>query len=280
MEWGRIKTVLICLFLVINLFLGASLWRLQREKYQIASNLLDDVVEVLETKQIEIDRSLVPQNRIVMRGFLFLPPNEGYDQAAERLLGGCEKTQEEATTVFTSGQNKLEFLGQSDVFFEGLWQQYKYTFDVEGAQKVAQSFLNTLCDNELDFFLVRSTYDPVEKTYHMEYGQELENIDILNARIRIDVNQEGVAKAVGTVVYTACYPYERGRLSDSFDFLLKYPLQEEIRQAGEVEITGIQPVYHIAKRDAVDVLYAGWKITAKDQAPIIFNAMTGERIKS
>lgn len=278
MEWGKLKTVLIWLFLAVNIFLGVILHQQQMRKYSIPADLVDDVIAVLATKQVQVEKSMIPQKRVSLRGYLFLTTEDQQEAAAKRILINIEKI--EGENSFAMGENLLTFSSQSQVCFTGLWKHYRYQYSAKGAQEAAEAFLNQLCDNSLSFVQRGMELDPVGQVYKITYGQAVDGIDIVDTDITVWANQEGITKAEGTIIFTPCYAYEKGQLCDSFNSLLKYSLLEEVqRNAGMVKVSKIRPVYTIGQKDTASVLFAGWEISATGLKDICFNAISGERIK-
>lgn len=278
MEWQKMKTVLICLFLAVNIFLGVNLQIQQQRKYIIPSDLVDDVIAVLNTKQVKVEKTSIPLKRIGLRGYLFLTVDQQEENTAKRILGDFEKNEEKNT--FSNGKNLLSFSSQSDVCFTGLWKHYRYQYSAKGVKAAAEIFLQDLCDNSLELIQRKIEFDPANDVYKMEYGQTVDGIDIVDTKITVWANKEGITKAEGTIVFTPCYPYEKGQLCDSFNSLLKYSLLDEVQNSKDiVMVSGVRPVYTIGQKDTANVLYAGWEISAPGRNKIYFNAITGEQIK-
>lgn len=277
MEWGKLKTVLIWLFLAVNIFLGVTLQQQQQRKYSIPSDLLDDVISVLASKNVVVEKYIIPQKRVSLRGFLFLTAEEEKSKAAERIGQNFTKGEEENT--YTDGENFLSFSGQSQVSFTGNWKYYRYRYSAKGANEAAEAFLKQLCDNTLVFIQKKAELDPANQIYKITYGQVLDKIEILDSEISVWADKSGIIKAEGTVIYTPCYSYEKGQLCDSFNSLLQYSLLEQVQSAGGSTISAVRPVYTIGRKDTASVLIPGWEVTAPGQEKVCFNAISGERIK-
>jgi hypothetical protein len=278
MEWGKLKTVLICLFIAVNIFLGVILHLQHTRKYSISADLVEDVISVLATKQVQLEQNMISPKRISLRGYLFLTTEEQEDLAAKRIMGSFIKNEKES--IYINGENLLSFSSQSRISFTGLWKYYRYQYSAKGVQEAVEFFLQDLCDNSLSLIKRGVELDPANQVYKVTYGQEIEGIDITDTNITVWANREGIIKAEGTVIYTPCYSYEKGQLSDSFNSLLKYAMLEEIQNSDSmVKISKVQPVYTIGQKNTASVLYACWEISALGKEVVRFNAITGERIK-
>lgn len=61
MEWSRIKTILICLFAVVNLFLFSVYFR-GSDSGKLSEEIIDETVEVLRQNGVKIDRGLITKD--------------------------------------------------------------------------------------------------------------------------------------------------------------------------------------------------------------------------
>lgn len=61
MEWSRIKTILICLFAVVNLFLFSVYFR-GSDRGELNEEIVDETVEILRQNGVKIDRELIKKD--------------------------------------------------------------------------------------------------------------------------------------------------------------------------------------------------------------------------
>lgn len=87
MNWGRAKTILIFLFLIINLFLYGMLSEIDRGINTIDDNVLENAVKVANNRGIKINKGSITKNRFKNGNMeLFLITAEP-EKCAERFLG-------------------------------------------------------------------------------------------------------------------------------------------------------------------------------------------------
>lgn len=87
MNWGRAKTILIFLFLIINLFLYGMLSEIDKGINTIDDNVLENAVKVANNRGIKINKGSITKNRFKNGNMeLFLITAEP-EKCAERFLG-------------------------------------------------------------------------------------------------------------------------------------------------------------------------------------------------
>ena len=62
MNWGRIKTILIILFLVTDIFLALIIFNSELKETKVSPEIADAACEILEKHNISIDRALIPSD--------------------------------------------------------------------------------------------------------------------------------------------------------------------------------------------------------------------------
>ena len=91
MNWGRAKTILIILFLALDVFLLVILLYSRLLSIYISADTVEKTAEILQEHQIKIQAENIPEKRmenqsLVMNNFLAEP-----ETAAEKMLGGAFK---------------------------------------------------------------------------------------------------------------------------------------------------------------------------------------------
>lgn len=125
MNWGRAKTILIFLFLIINLFLYGMLSEIDRGINTIDDNVLENAVKVANNRGIKINKGSITKNRFKNGNMeLFLITAEP-EKCAERFLGknsecasfdvaSCTYRYEKNGNVLEIKDNFLHFLSGRD----------------------------------------------------------------------------------------------------------------------------------------------------------------------
>lgn len=60
MEWGRIKNILICVFIFVNLFLFSVYFKSMYTGKSVDSDIIADTVDILKQNNIDIDKDIIP----------------------------------------------------------------------------------------------------------------------------------------------------------------------------------------------------------------------------
>lgn len=109
MNWSRIKTILIILFLFTDIFLAASIFTAERKETEISPEVLRATKEILQSHNITIDNSVILPH--ISSASILQADNAitDYDTFAALLLG--DDYYLEAPEVYSSEKGKLAFSG-------------------------------------------------------------------------------------------------------------------------------------------------------------------------
>ncbi|NLB81447.1 MAG: hypothetical protein GX800_07550 [Clostridiaceae bacterium] len=69
MEWGRVKSILIGVFLVVNIFLITNYLQENKTSFKIREDVIENTVLVLKNNEIHIDTSIIPRRMQDVRIF-------------------------------------------------------------------------------------------------------------------------------------------------------------------------------------------------------------------
>lgn len=157
MNWGRIKTILIILFLFTDIFLALSIFTAQKKETQISPEVVDAAIKILADHNLSIDKSVIfpkiPQAPVLQADNVI----SDYSEFANLLLGdGFSQSGEytfftkDANLTFSGDSFQFEYISKPDVsdsFTENEAQKSVFSylenlgFDISGA-KVVSSSLN------------------------------------------------------------------------------------------------------------------------------------------
>lgn len=113
MNWGRIKTILIILFLFTDIFLALIIFNSNKKETSVSPEVIDAAVEILNSHGISIDKSVIPSK--IPSAPILQADNviTDYDEFAKKLLG-AEFTINGST--YSSADAKLTFTGDTFTF--------------------------------------------------------------------------------------------------------------------------------------------------------------------
>ncbi len=87
MSWGRAKTILIIVFLLVDLFLCLVLIQTRQATKQISADIVKQTVSVLEKKEIYISEDIIPTKRAENKNIMMKNYFEAPFENAKRMLG-------------------------------------------------------------------------------------------------------------------------------------------------------------------------------------------------
>lgn len=220
MNWSRIKTILIGLFLVIDLFLLIFNVTLRREGRTVSDRVIDDTVEALLTKDITVSRALLSVKTPDMSRLS--AQNVLADEAAflGRVLGGGY---EKDGQTFTRGNKTVELSGNTFLIRE--------TRQISSVAEAAR----WLSDNGFDLSNVAETVYNGRYVFRTVYN----DLEVFGSRII--VFQEGEeAVAEGSFLYIRGAENEKKSQTRHITSVLPRILSEGVSHC---EVVGIYPGY-------------------------------------
>ena len=142
MNWGRIKTILIILFLFTDIFLAFSILTSQKKETEISPEVVSATAEILKKHNILIDKSVISSK--IAQASVLQADNvvSDYSEFAALVLGGEFKKEDE--TTFFSRDALLTFSGDSFHFEHTSKPDISQNFTSNEAQKTAFSYLENL----------------------------------------------------------------------------------------------------------------------------------------
>ena len=141
MNWGRIKTILIILFLFTDSFLALSLFSSNQKEIKVSSEVIDASCEILEKHSISIDKSIIPSK---IPSAPILQANNAitsYDEFAKKMLGDDFTVSENS---YTSNRAELTFMGDTFTFNSSEKPSATENITQNNLQKAVFSRLETL----------------------------------------------------------------------------------------------------------------------------------------
>lgn len=141
MSWGRIKTILIILFLFTDIFLAFSIYTANKKETNVSPEIIDSAVQILKEHNISIQKSIISSK---ITSAPILQANnaiEGYGDFASLILGSDDYSEESDT--FTTKYAKVSFSGDKFVYEQFIYP-VENDFTSSEAQKTAFSRLKDL----------------------------------------------------------------------------------------------------------------------------------------
>ena len=113
MNWGKIKTILIILFLFTDIFMALAIFSSNQKEIKVPEEVIDASCEILKKHDISIDKSKIPSK--IPSAPILQADNAvtSYDEFAKKLLGNDFTVSE---NTYTSKTAKLTFSGDTFSF--------------------------------------------------------------------------------------------------------------------------------------------------------------------
>ena len=113
MSWGRIKTILIILFLFTDIFLASGIFIANRKEAVLSPEVADAAVRLLEARGISVDKAIIPSK--ILSAPILQANNAVTDYAefAKLLLGDGFTS---ADSTYSSDTGRLTFSGDKFVY--------------------------------------------------------------------------------------------------------------------------------------------------------------------
>lgn len=272
MDWPRMKTKLIILFLALNLFLAGSLIVSEQNKTVLSEQLLSDTQQILQTHGTTLrDGLLTGLHKEKIRGYFVEVSTQIGRSAADRLLGSDAQVQStDGAQQFTLGANTLTVSGANELSFSGSWKP-SGLFAARGADAVALQFGQKLGANGLKTELVGQTALDGGQT-QVTIRQTLEGYPLSSFLLTVTVQDGAVTQAQGQWVIEKITAYENLRLCDPLDALLK---TASALSRDQLTVEDITLCYYFTRAGRYNLLYPVWEIKT-DQDTAYFNAFSGE----
>lgn len=194
MSLSRIKTILIILFLLTDIFLGASILTSQKKETEISPEVLESSMQILKSHNIDLNQSAVLPK--ISSAPVLQADNVVYDYAsfAKMLLGNSFKV--EATSTYFSDMGKVSFLGDRFIFNSAKKYASSEHLPQKTAQKRVFSFLKGIGFNMTYAEVVSVTSE--DGIWYMKICDFAEKHPVFSSQIDVAVSKNGILSLSGS----------------------------------------------------------------------------------
>jgi|GEM_PF-6164215 len=217
MEHIRVKTALIALFLIIDIFLVGALILGENAKLSIDDSLTDNAVEVLRRNGISISRQVIGSRRATARGYYLAADSDLSRTAAELLGDGCGREElAGGETRYFSGESVFSVRNLTSLSFSGEWRG-------AGRQPAdtAAALVKKLTPGKTSFELTdeRENSDGSSTCF---FSQRLAGRSLTDMQLAVTVSGGAVVSFSGTWLCLTPEPYEDNKIADQLGALMKF----------------------------------------------------------
>ena len=244
MNWGKLKSFLIGLFLIINIFLVITMITQERKNTSIPVKTINDTVSVLEKNDILVDASIIPADVKNMSEFTVIPV-----------------TKSEAF-------NDVSYINEDNMFEINI---NKGVYNTQDMKSVLSSLgiKNYVVSNDF-----ASGYGNV--------NQYVDGYPVFETNV--DVESDGVTSYVTGNWYQFKTKPKKNKEYNNLvllpSILINY-ISNQNRPIGEQTITDINYGYYVLNNNANAIIYTAvpcWQIEIDDAVYFYYNAINGEYI--
>lgn len=126
MEWSRVKSILICVFLVVNLVLAKVYIDGNSTKVVVDDATIDNTIKVLTNKNINIDKSIIEKASSDVAVFNISNRHKTTKDFVSLVLGDGAEFETEGETVFYKVKCENEKALHKELKKLGFFETYKY----------------------------------------------------------------------------------------------------------------------------------------------------------
>ncbi len=268
MNWSKVKTILIVLFLGVNIFLLTSMMISANKTIMISSETLDNTIEILNKNNIEIDRELIPK-KVENLSFLVVRNTfQDTNSIVQQLLGKGYSIQiNDDVITFTKGPQIIKITGFKFEYIDTTSDAKISKFDDTTLEEHARKFLEKLRFN-LQYIYLSKIEQKDENTYRLTFMQKYADAKVYGNDIIVEITSGNHVRVKG-------YGIEPVELIEKIPSrqvtgaLIEFIREEERAKEQKTTITDISIGYYIQNindewefRDLI--IEPSWRIVSDD----------------
>lgn len=257
LEWNKIKSGLIVLFLMVNLLLGWEIYSSEKEKLIISDSILQDSVDVLRNNGISIEKSTIPYIRPRMTSFVIAPSANGRDTLLKKLMGeeyfinDSNKTayiENNSSNMIFDEKNGIEYIGEIIIA--------ENNKNIDKIKREAENFVNSLCP-ERTSVKVNKYEIYKDGNISVTVNQYVDSISIEGTYLNLLINNGTIVSIEGNFIYSPIFQKSNKQYYDPIT-----PMLSIINDGQKgINIERIEPVYSINYNEEEIELKPSWRIS-------------------
>lgn len=269
MNWSRVKTVLIILFLCTDIFLLATYLTSKYASSTISQNVIESTVEVLENNNIKVDPAIIPQKIPSVMSLDADNVISDYEAFAKMVLG------DELTKIdfgYESNAGKLTFFGDRFNFVKNSMLDALIDVIPVTDEKMAKDItVSSLQQLGFDLESAEITTQKTDSGYTVTLENRANSLPIFNSQVLVELSKSGITSVSGIWFNEADSQGGNIDIKSITAALIDFIPQV----ASPAEITEIEFGYNIfdkASYHKSSTLIPIWKITLNDGTTHLLDA--------
>ena len=269
MNWSRVKTVLIILFLCTDIFLLGIYFTSKYSSSVISDDVIASTIQVLKNNNITVDPSVIPKKMSDIQYAEAENVIPDYEAFAKNLLGD---QMQKIDFGYESNRGKVTFYGDRFNFIKNtdvyLTSDIMTVNDEKTAKDVASMELKNLGFN-LDN--AKTSVTTSEFGYSILFENSANGLPIFNSQVTAVVSKNGLTSVSGIWFNETLSQDGTSSVKSITSALIDFIPQVSTK----TQITGIELGYNIFDRTSYHksaTLIPVWKITTKDGNTYLLDA--------
>ncbi|MBZ4647318.1 MAG: hypothetical protein JG777_2807 [Clostridia bacterium] len=280
MYWSRVKTILIILFLCINIFLLVSMMVSVNRTITISSETVEDTVQVLKKNNIEIEKNIIPTKMHNLPLLEMVNPEQDPKALAAKILGDGFKQQGDK---YTLDKKTLAIRGCEFSYSDEAPSQTINDLNELTAENYAKKELEKF-GAHLKYAVTAKVQRQGDEKYSVTFYQEFSGREIFENYITVILTPQGLISMEGYWLIPKKFTTEKLPIRHVTGILIDFLRNDERPKDRKLTVTDISLGYHRVdpKNSYIKETTAipAWRITTDDGQVYYYEATTGNYIKN
>ncbi len=269
MNWSRVKTVLIILFLCTDIFLLATYLTSKYASSTISSEVISSTVEVLKNNNIKVDPAIIPQK---IPSVMYAEADNvisDYETFAKKVLG----TQiSQIDFGYESMTGKLTFFGDRFNFVRNpMLDAVTDSIPVTDEKMAKDITISSLQRLDFDLQNAEITTQKSDAGYTVTLENQANSLPIFNSQVIVELSKSGIISVSGIWFNETDSQNGSNNIKNITSALIDFIPSV----TSPVEIIGIELGYNIFDKASYHksaTLIPVWKVTLKDGTTHLLDA--------
>lgn len=263
MEWSKIKTILIFIFVLVNLFLFVMFFKGEYVDNTLSDEIIDNTVIILQQNNITADKSVMPK---IHNNVKICIVENKYSTVLDMLNAARQ----------ISTQNGVDYLKEDNTVISG----ESFTCTVNSKEDISNTFKYTKKEIVKTGLLEDIEYKAVEKNGYVYFYLKFQNKIFYDSYIRVRTTNQGIQEIygynwLGDVV-------AEGGISETVspaEIIIDFALDAKFKK--NVKLESVLPGYYIGERGETVRVTASpvWEISTSDGQVFYYDMRNGDFLK-
>lgn len=276
MQWSRVKTILIVIFIIVNIYLLINYFHSSQNGVTVSPAVVDDAVSILSSNSIQIDKRVIPTTSPQVRVFDVANLYGSNESIAEVFLGeGYFKNDQSVYNL----ENKSLWINNGN--FDFVFDQKDAMpipklkgLEEDACKKYAEDLLK---EYKLNGSYVKCSSSILENNIRiLSYQIVFDDRMVTDSSLRIHISEMGVVKMegrnwLGDTIYEGSYITTR----TAVEALVNFAKNPKIDKSTPIEIIGVEERYYFGARAPESKTISAipvWCIITKHHGVFLYDA--------